>query len=153
MIMAEEEMTVEKAIDIVTKQRDTGISRAMSATYQEDLKNISTKVLAAELMRRARMEESVSSEHAGFFVSFAEKYWGLKEGELSGPSRTAELAEKRHIAMSALRINFGLTLQQAGDMLKRDHGSVMHGVRRVATDKSLTKRREVLVSEWKRAVE
>ena len=57
--------------------------------------------------------------------------------QLRGRSRTAHLAEARHVAFWILHRRQCWSLQAIGDWLDRDHSSVRHGVRRVDADSRL----------------
>lgn len=58
--------------------------------------------------------------------------FGLPETAITGPSRTEEVTVARFAVMWLLRqqSDYRITLSRAGRMLNRDHGTIIHGVRR-----------------------
>ena len=62
---------------------------------------------------------------ANAIIEIAERYWGLKEGSIKGRSRVFHILWPRYVICEILREK-GYTYQAAGDVLDRDHGSVMN---------------------------
>ena len=51
--------------------------------------------------------------------------------KLKSKSRLREIADKRHIALYVLYKNLGLTTIRSGEILNRDHSTVIHAIRKV----------------------
>jgi len=62
---------------------------------------------------------------ANAIIEIAERYWGLPEGSIKGRSRVFHILWPRYVVCGILREK-GYTYQAAGDVLERDHGSVMN---------------------------
>ena len=59
-------------------------------------------------------------------------YYGLAPNELTGKTRTGQIALARHIAMYLIRINIDVPLTKIGAMFGgRDHTTVMNGILKV----------------------
>ena len=59
-------------------------------------------------------------------------YYGLAPNELTGKTRTGQIALARHIAMYLIRINIDVSLTKIGAMFGgRDHTTVMNGILKV----------------------
>jgi chromosomal replication initiator protein len=77
---------------------------------------------------------------------------GLSRDELLSPSRSARVTRARHLAMYLARDLSGQSLAQIARAFRRDHSTVLHAVRRVASQlepgsslhRSLTDARELL---------
>ena len=81
-------------------------------------------------------------------------YYGLAPNELTGKTRTGQIALARHIAMYLIRINIDVPLTKIGAMFGgRDHTTVMNGILKVEnmlkTDDALKTAVEVLQNTLK----
>lgn len=62
---------------------------------------------------------------ANAIIKIAESFWGLPEGSIKGRSRVFHILWPRYVVSGILRSK-GYTYQAAGDVLERDHGSIMN---------------------------
>ena len=62
---------------------------------------------------------------ANAIIKIAEAFWGLPEGSIKGRSRMFHILWPRYVVSGILRSK-GYTYQAAGDVLERDHGSIMN---------------------------
>ncbi len=67
-------------------------------------------------------------------LELAADYFGIKVSDLTGRSRAAKIAIQRQIVMYLIREETGASLPQIGDLLGRDHTTVMHGCERIAQE-------------------
>lgn len=58
--------------------------------------------------------------------------WKVDVAQFAEKNRTEHLSDARHVAMYLLREHCGLSFPAIGKLFKRDHGSILHGCRRVA---------------------
>ena len=75
-------------------------------------------------------------------INVVSNYYKLSPNELTGKTRTGQIALARHIAMYLIRINIDIPLTKIGTMFGgRDHTTVMNGILKVEnmlkTDESL----------------
>lgn len=57
--------------------------------------------------------------------------YGYTLDHLRSAARTAHLSEARHVAAYVARERHGVNLSEIGRQLNRDHGSILHALRRV----------------------
>jgi chromosomal replication initiator protein len=62
------------------------------------------------------------------------EYFGLPVAELTGRNRSAKIALPRQIIMYLMREEIGASFPQIGQVLNRDHTTVMHGIGRIADE-------------------
>ena len=62
------------------------------------------------------------------------RYYGVNADDLKGRSRHKQIVEPRQIAMYLLREDAHLSTPEVGRMLNRDHTTVLHGIKQVASD-------------------
>ena len=62
---------------------------------------------------------------ANSIIEIAESFWGLAEGSIRGRSRVFHILWPRYVVCGILRSK-GYTYQAVGDVLDRDHGSIMN---------------------------
>lgn len=74
---------------------------------------------------------------------------GWTSDEIKGPSRVANLAWVRHLAMAAVRRASDLSLSQIGAVFGlRHHTSVLHGIRRAEDAAKVDPAVDDLLAEW-----
>ena len=67
-------------------------------------------------------------------INVVSDYYNLAPGQLTGKTRTGQIALARHIAMYLIRINIDAPLTKIGAMFGgRDHTTVMNGIEKVET--------------------
>jgi chromosomal replication initiator protein len=62
------------------------------------------------------------------------RYFGVNADELKGKARHKQIVAPRHIAMYLLREDGHLSTPEVGRLLNRDHTTVLHGMKQVASD-------------------
>ena len=62
------------------------------------------------------------------------RYFGVKIDDLKSKARHKQIVVPRHIAMYLLREDGHLSTPEVGRLLNRDHTTVLHGMKQVATD-------------------
>jgi chromosomal replication initiator protein len=62
------------------------------------------------------------------------RYYGVNADDLKARSRHKQIVEPRQIAMYLLREDAHLSTPEVGRLLKRDHTTVLHGIKQVADD-------------------
>jgi chromosomal replication initiator protein len=62
------------------------------------------------------------------------RYYGVKLDDLKSKARHKQIVVPRHIAMYLLHEDAHLSTPEIGRLLNRDHTTVLHGLRLVATD-------------------
>ncbi len=67
-------------------------------------------------------------------LNSAVDFFGVSLAELTGRNRSAKIALPRQIVMYVMREELGASLPQIGQILGRDHTTVIHGIERVATE-------------------
>jgi chromosomal replication initiator protein len=67
-------------------------------------------------------------------LNSAAEFFGIPIVELTGRNRSAKIALPRQIVMYVMREELGASLPQIGQVLSRDHTTVMHGIDRVVTE-------------------
>lgn len=73
--------------------------------------------------------------------------FGVSRTDLLSDRRPRRIVDARHVAMWLGRTYLQLSFPDIGSALRRDHTSVMHGVRRVEADRSLiTKGKDIAVT-------
>ena len=73
--------------------------------------------------------------NARHLISVCAKFFNLKTGELTGPSRKKDIANARHITAYLLLTELNLPLKEVGNLLGgRDHTSIMHARDKVTAD-------------------
>ena len=69
------------------------------------------------------------------------RYYGVSESDIRGSSRQKNIATARHVSSYLIRILTNFSLQNIGDILNRDHATIMAAIRKIeagiATDKEL----------------
>lgn len=64
-------------------------------------------------------------------ITAVSKYYSLGKRVLLGKSRARPIARPRQILMYLLRMELGLPLEQVGELIGRDHTTVMHAVDKI----------------------
>lgn len=111
-----------------------------------DLEGALTKVIAhAETFNR-RVSVAVVEEALAYLapakgkltpegiLNNAADFFGVPVAELTGRNRSAKIALPRQIVMYVMREELGASLPQIGQILDRDHTTVIHGIERVMTE-------------------
>jgi chromosomal replication initiator protein len=62
------------------------------------------------------------------------RFYGIKIDDLKGKSRHKQIVAPRHVAMYLLREDGHLSTPEVGRLLNRDHTTVLHGIKQVASD-------------------
>ncbi len=76
-----------------------------------------------------------SKVNARHLISVCAKFFNLKTGELTGPSRKKDIANARHITAYLLLTELNLPLKEVGNLLGgRDHTSIMHARDKITAD-------------------
>jgi chromosomal replication initiation ATPase DnaA len=99
-----------------------------------ELAEIPTDMLLLELARRCRaaLHDSVPAWAADAFAVVAEAE-GVPLREIADTrSRSATASMARHMVMALLRATTHRSLAEIGGLWQQNHGTVMHGCRRVA---------------------
>jgi chromosomal replication initiator protein len=86
--------------------------------------------VAAEINRAARQPRGRAQVEA--VLQAICDYYGITRPMLLGKSRELTVAQARQVAMYLLREDAGLTANQIGQELGRDHSTVLHGHARIA---------------------
>jgi chromosomal replication initiator protein len=93
---------------------------------------ISTGNIGAWLKDILRGSDSKGNVSVDSIQQLVAEYFGITVEELLSPSRTADLALARHVAMYLSRKNLSLTVDQIAKAFnKKDHTTVLYAVRRV----------------------
>jgi chromosomal replication initiation ATPase DnaA len=87
--------------------------------------------VAAEINRAARQPRGRA--HVEAVLQAICDYYGVTRPMLLGKSRELTVAQARQVAMYLLREDAGLTANQIGQELGRDHSTVLHGHARIAS--------------------
>lgn len=99
--------------------------RAIRRLLEDCKSRISQIQPMTDLMQSQRKEaERIMAEVAAFY--------GFNAHQLVSITRTFDLAWARHVAMTLVREFAGMSLSQIGRLFQRDHGTVLHGLQRVA---------------------
>ena len=61
-------------------------------------------------------------------IDAATAFWGLEEGDITSPSRKAEICWPRYVCASLLR-GKGMTLCSIGKVFNRDHGTIINALK------------------------
>jgi len=61
-------------------------------------------------------------------IDAATAFWGLEEGDITGPSRKVEVCWPRYVCASLLRAK-GMTLCSIGKVFNRDHGTIINALK------------------------
>ena len=80
-------------------------------------------------------------------VSSVARLYGYRDEHITGTKRGRLLSEARHVAMAAVLAVTGWSLQEVGQMFKRDHSTVVYAVQRVAGNDLLHARASMAVLE------
>lgn len=115
---------VAKVVGAIENGERGGNSSPANANHERDFITVSSDALDAkkELMRPSvyyTVEKIVSSEY------------NLKPQAVRGKSRSVRNVKARHTICWIMHREFGWSLTQIGMRLKRDHSSVLHGVRKI----------------------
>jgi chromosomal replication initiator protein len=98
-----------------------------------------TAELAREALERSRPDPRAASQRAAGRPTIPAiqdavcAVVGISRDELLSPSRSPKVTRGRHLAMYLTRELSGLPLAQIAREFRRDHSTVLHAVRRVAT--------------------
>ena len=86
-----------------------------------------------ELVQRIT-KEIIDSEKAyapEFIIGKVADFYGISSEEVIGKGKTKDVANARQISTYLIRKLTGLTLEQIGEVMGRDHTTVLHSIRKV----------------------
>ena len=86
-----------------------------------------------ELVQRIT-KEIIDSEKAyapDFIIGKVSDFYDISPDEVIGKGKTKNVAAARQMSIYLIRKLTGLTLEQIGDVLHRDHSTVLHSIRKV----------------------
>ena len=108
------------APDAEEVRSDKGVQKDKGAA-----KRLSDPVEGSVIRQNIPENPPIPLFEANAIIEIAERYWGLKEGSIKGRSRVFHILWPRYVICEILREK-GYTYQAAGDVLDRDHGSIMN---------------------------
>ena len=108
------------ALDAEEVRSDKGVQKDKGTA-----KRLSDPVEGSVIRQNIPENPPIPLFEANAIIEIAERYWGLKEGSIKGRSRVFHILWPRYVICEILREK-GYTYQAAGDVLDRDHGSVMN---------------------------
>lgn len=118
---------------------------------------VGTTHLISEIYRRRRewidgkMPEDRSTEAMllDLFVSFSAQYFGYQRSSFISFRRYNPLCQQRQMAMTVARKKLQLPLTMVGEHFGgRDHGTVIHAVKKVEGSEELSGRARALGAAW-----
>ncbi len=92
-----------------------------------------TDAVTMELVQRIT-KEIIDSEKAyapDFIIGKVSDFYDISPDEVIGKGKTKNVAAARQMSIYLIRKLTGLTLEQIGDVLHRDHSTVLHSIRKV----------------------
>ena len=92
-----------------------------------------TKENVAKFLKDMSGDEKERSVTPALIIRNVCKYYGVEEDTLLGPQRGKGIMEPRQVAMYLIRKMLGVGFNELGKLMKRDHGTVCHGVKKVET--------------------
>ena len=108
------------APDAEEVRSDKGVQKDKGAA-----KRLSDPVEGSVIRQNIPENPPIHLFEANAIIEIAERYWGLPEGSIKGRSRVFHILWPRYVICEILREK-GYTYQAAGDVLDRDHGSIMN---------------------------
>ena len=108
------------ALDAEEVRSDKGVQKDKGTA-----KRLSDPVEGSVIRQNIPENPPIPLFEANAIIEIAERYWGLPEGSIKGRSRVFHILWPRYVICEILREK-GYTYQAAGDVLERDHGSVMN---------------------------
>jgi chromosomal replication initiator protein len=90
-------------------------------------------VVTMELIQQIT-KEIIDSEKAyapEFIIEKIADFYNISPEEISGKGKTRNVANARQMAIYLIRKLTGLTLEQIGDVIGRDHSTVLHSIRKI----------------------
>ena len=92
-----------------------------------------TMELAKEVLRDYEIvnKKTVNLES---IANNVERYFNLKENEILSSTRSHNVSYPRQIAMYIMKECTNFTLAQIGDFFKKDHSTIIHGIKKIAED-------------------
>ncbi len=88
-------------------------------------------IALAEEALKDIIEEKRKKITPEIIISGVENYFSLKENDLKGDSRSKKIAFPRQIAMYIFKYETSLSLKQIGDVLNKDHTTIMYGIDKI----------------------
>lgn len=108
------------ALDAEEVRSDKGVQKDKGTA-----KRLSDPVEGSVIRENIPENPPIPLFEANAIIEIAERYWGLPEGSIKGRSRMFHILWPRYVVSGILRSK-GYTYQAAGDVLERDHGSIMN---------------------------
>lgn len=76
----------------------------------------------------------ITNARADWILCVTADYFGLKAHAIMSKRRTADVVQARQVVMYLIRTRLKLSYPRIGEILDRDHSSVMHGYKKIQAD-------------------
>ena len=90
-----------------------------------------TRDNVASAIEDIRGAEAAFAVTAELIIRNVCKYYSVEVQTLKGPQKSRNIAEPRQVAMYLIRNHLRLSLPEIGKLFSRDHGTVLHAIRKV----------------------
>ena len=128
----------DNAVEYLAKNIQTNIRELEGKLNQllllSEMRGVSPDDLIAEGLIATPQEESkrrsISPKQV---VDKVAKYYNLSSKDLYGTSRTKEIKSARQVAMYLMKDQLGLSTVKIGTEFKKDHTTIMHGIKVIET--------------------
>ena len=120
------------AVEMASPVIKSAISRAVHAGLRAEVERIVAKRLEQQAKEMATMHQGAGPPlHK--ILAVATEVTGVSCEDLIGPRRSAKVARPRHLAYHLVKITRpDLSLPAIGRAFKRDHTTIIHGLKKVA---------------------
>ena len=128
----------DNAVEYLAKNIQTNIRELEGKLNQllllSEMRGVSPDDLIAEGLIATPQEESkrrsISPKQV---VDKVAKYYNLSSKDLYGTSRTKDIKSARQVAMYLMKDQLGLSTVKIGTEFKKDHTTIMHGIKVIET--------------------
>ena len=138
--MSQEDISYMASKPIRSVRQIEGMLKSLSA--QRKLFGYINRSCIDDVLSRSLFESDnrISAED---IVNECAKYFEVSESEIKGRSRARNISNARQIAMYLMRMDLGMTLEDIGEYLSRDHATVISAVNKISnlshTDENILK--------------
>lgn len=105
-----------------------GLVKSLSAHYKI-FGTVNREVLD-KVLSNCVFETDTSANYEDIIHETA-KYYDVSKEQMKGLSRARPVSNARQLAMYLMRMELGMTLEEIGDVFKRDHATVINSVKKI----------------------
>ena len=126
--LTEDELTYFAGKKITSIRQIEGLIKSLAA-HAKIFGKVGIDVLD-KVLDSCALNEDAGTDDADILNETA-KYYEVTEEQMKGPSRARNISCARQVAMYLMRTELDMTLEQVGEVFKRDHATVINSVNKV----------------------